>query len=440
MSSYLPTIAPRRRRAGFVALAAAALVISAAVVVSKTAAAATKSTSITVWVAEDYKAIDAAAKRFQAAHPGVKVKINITPGNAFQPKTRAAVASNNPPDLFQNFGGGNLLKSFVNLHDVAPITGFLKANKQLASRYLSWVLGPVTYHGQIYGVPYQGVQPVFFYYNKSVFAQNNITPPKTWDQLLADIDILKKAGVIPIAQGNEQWAMMMWPEYLALRSGGASAGAAVVAGTPGKSSAVVAAGNLSTQLLGHDPFEPGFLGVPYVSGGPTTLVGTGKAAMELQGSWDFGNFQSKTPDVLNNNNLGFFAFPALGSNPSTGSMVAGNPSIYLSIAQKSKNKALAMDFLKTLMQPWFGRELIAEGAIPPVKGVLPDLQKYAKGPETFDFLKFQYTMLENAKYFQQSWDQAALPSQNNAIYDAVGKLFAGQLNGAQFAAAMNGNG
>ena len=77
-----------------------------------------------------------------------------------------------------------------------------------------------------------------------------------------------------------------------------------------------------------------------------------------------------------------------------------------------------MAFLKTLMQLC-------------VKGALPHLQKYARGPETFAFLTFQYSMLEEASYFQQSWDQAALPSQNNTIYDAVGKLFAGQLNGTQ---------
>jgi raffinose/stachyose/melibiose transport system substrate-binding protein len=422
---------------GLLAVAAAAVAASATSAAPRSEGVA-KKTTLTVWVAEDYPAIDAAIKRFERSHPSVHVQTTVTPGNAFQPKTRAAVASNNPPDLFQNFGGGNLLKSFVNLHDVAPITSFLKANKPLVNRYLQWVLGPVTIGGQIYGVPYQGVQPVFFYYNKSVFASAKITPPETWPQLFSDIAALKSAGVTPIAQGNEQWALMMWPEYLALRSGGSSAGKAVVAGHPGNSNAVVSAGDLSVQLLQQDPFEPGFLGVSYVAGGPTTLVGTGKAAMELQGSWDFGNFQSKTPDVLNQNNLGFFPFPALPSSASTGSTVAGNPSIYLSVAQKSKHKTEALEFLKTLMEPWFARELISEGAIPPVKGVLPDLQKYAKGPETFDFLKFQYTMLENASYFQQSWDQAALPGENNAIYSAVADLFAGKSNGKQFAQAMNG--
>jgi raffinose/stachyose/melibiose transport system substrate-binding protein len=444
---FLPTRSPlsreshRRRRVAWASVLA--VLALAAVTAASVGSAATRSerakTKLTVWVAQDYPAIDLAAKRFEKAHPNVDVRIQITSGNAFQPKTRVAVASKHPPDLFQNFGGGNLLKSFINLHDVAPLTGFLKANKTLASKYLPWVLGPVTINGQIYGVPYQGVQPVFFYYNKAVFANAKITPPKTWSDLFAAIKTLKAGGVIPIAQGNEPWAEMMWPEYLALRAGGASAGNAVVAGKPGNSTAVRAAGDLTNQLLAQDPFEPGFLGIPYLGGEPTSLVGTGRAAMELQGSWDFSNFQSKTPDVLSQNNLGFFAFPALSSNPSTASAVAGNPSIYLSIAQKSQNKTVAMKFLReTLMQPWFAQELISEGAIPPVKGVLADLKKYAKGPEGFDFLKFQYTMLSKASYFQQSWDQASLPSQNTAIYDAVSNLLAGKLNGVQFATAMNG--
>jgi len=46
--------------------------------------------------------------------------------------------------------------------------------------------------------------------------------------------------------------------------------------------------------------------------------------------------------------------------------------------------------------------------------------------------------LAKSTYFQQSWDQASLPTETQAIYSAVSKLFAGELTGKQFAAAMNG--
>ena len=61
-----------------------------------------------------------------------------------------------------------------------------------------------------------------------------------------------------------------------------------------------------------------------------------------------------------------------------------------------------------------------------------------QGPETSAFLTWQYHLLAGASYFQQSWDQAALPSETQAIYSAVSKLFAGELTGQQFASALNG--
>jgi raffinose/stachyose/melibiose transport system substrate-binding protein len=192
-------------------------------------------------------------------------------------------------------------------------------------------------------------------------------------------------------------------------------------------------------LLQQGPFEPGFLGITYDAGEPTELVGTGKAAMELQGSWEFSNFQSKTPSALQSNDIGFFPFPSLGTNPSTSDAIAGNPTIYLSVAEKSPHKQLAEEFLKeTALQPWFSQLLISEGAVPPVRGDLAELQKYAKGPETSAFLTWQYQLLAKSTYFQQSWDQASLPAETQTIYNAVSKLFAGQISGQQFARAMNG--
>jgi ABC-type glycerol-3-phosphate transport system substrate-binding protein len=402
------------------------------------AAAQPSSTTLTILVAEQYPAITAAVTSFEKSHPTVHIQVQIVSGSAFVPKTLLEVASNNPPDLFQNFGGGLLLDSFVKVGYVANLTTFWHQNRSLTNAYLPSALGAATINKQIYGVPYQGVQPVFFYYNRAAFKAAKISaPPATWKAFLSDITKLEIAGYIPLAQGNDAWAMMMWPEYLALRAGGASAGKAVIAGKPGQSPAVATAGNLSRSLVQQTPFEPGFLGITYDAGEPSELLGIGKAAMELQGSWEFSNIQSKTPQALKSNNIGFFSFPSLGNTPDTS--IAGNPSIYLSLAQKSPHKALAEEFLKeTLLQPWYSKLLISEGAVPGVKGDLAELQKNAKGPETSSLLTFQYNLLTHASYFQQSWDQAALPAETQTIYSAVSKLFAGELTGAQFAKALNG--
>lgn len=428
---------PRPRRHNGRLGAVAAALLATTITSAAPASAAPSKTTLTILVGEQYPAITKAVSVFEKAHPGVTVQVQVVAGSAFLPKTLVEVASNNPPDLFQNFGGGLLLKSFVDVGYVANLTSFWKSNSALTKAYIPSLMGPATINGRIYGVPYQGVQPVLVYYNKADFAAAKISPPTTWTAFLSDVSKLKQAGFIPVAQGNDAWALMMWPEYLALRDGGPNAGHAIVSGNPAKSAAIVEAGNQSASLVKTSPFEPGFLGITYDAGEPTELVGTGKAAMELQGSWEFSNFQSKTPNALKQNNIGFFPFPS-GGNTSTAKAVAGNPTIYLSVSQKSQHKQLAEEFMKeTLLQPWFSKLLISEGAVPPVRGVLSELQKYAKGPETANFLSWQYHLLANSSYFQQSWDQASLPAKTQAIYTAVSKLFAGQLTGSQFAAAMS---
>ena len=70
--------------------------------------------------------------------------MQIVSGSAFVPKTLVEVASSNPPDIFQNFGGGLLLKSFVNVGYVADLTSLWRDNNSLTKAYLPALMGPAT--------------------------------------------------------------------------------------------------------------------------------------------------------------------------------------------------------------------------------------------------------------------------------------------------------
>ena len=65
--------------------------------------------------------------------------------------------------------------------------------------FLPSTLDAVTINGKLYGMPILGTQPVFFFYNKSVFAKAGLSFPKTWSQLLSDIKTFNAKGDIPIA-------------------------------------------------------------------------------------------------------------------------------------------------------------------------------------------------------------------------------------------------
>jgi raffinose/stachyose/melibiose transport system substrate-binding protein len=62
------------------------------------------------------------------------------------------------------------------------------------------------------------------WYNKKIFADNNITVPTTWDDLVADMKKLKDAGVQPVtADGKDGWDVTRWVGMYLFRSVGPDA-------------------------------------------------------------------------------------------------------------------------------------------------------------------------------------------------------------------------
>ena len=56
------------------------------------------------------------------------------------------------------------------------------------------------------------------WYNKAIFEENGVVPPATWDEFVALIDKLNKAGEIPIIQGNNEfWPFGNWASHIAAK-------------------------------------------------------------------------------------------------------------------------------------------------------------------------------------------------------------------------------
>src|SRR5207249_2119753 len=61
--------------------------------------------------------------------------------------------------------------------------------------------------GKLYGVPF-ATQSLVIYYNKKIFAQNNLSAPKTWDEFLTVLRTLRDHGVLPLANGGKEgWTL-----------------------------------------------------------------------------------------------------------------------------------------------------------------------------------------------------------------------------------------
>ena len=253
------------------------------------------------------------ADDYTALHPNVTFKIEQIETNDLQ-RTRipAALQSGDAPDIFQAWGGGEMAAQvdagyLMNLSDLIP-----DAVSQLGGATAPWSVAGVSY-----GVPFTfGVEGIW--YRKSLFTQAGITAePKTFDELNADVQKLKDAGIIPIAVGaGDKWPAAHWWYNFALHD--CSKDVLQASGTTFDFTdpCFLQAGTDLQAFIATNPFEPQFTStqaqqIPTSSAG---LVATGKAAMELMGHWNLGVYEGFAADdaakAALDADLGWFPFPA----------------------------------------------------------------------------------------------------------------------------------
>lgn len=146
-----------------------------------------------------------------------------------------------------------------------------------------------TEDGKMFAVPFAAVSHGV-YYNKDIFAANNIAIPATFEELLAACETLKATGITPFANGvAEEWDILecfflgMLPNYV----GGAENRAKYESGElkMNDENFVAALGDIGKIA----PYLPtGFEAVTYNDS--QILFATGKAAMFMDGSWTSGTY------------------------------------------------------------------------------------------------------------------------------------------------------
>ncbi|MEV6303328.1 extracellular solute-binding protein [Actinoplanes sp. NPDC051861] len=392
---------------------------------------------VQVWAIQDAAVnpiATASIKDYNTAS-GNAVALTTYVNDAYKQKLQVAMGSPQAPDVFFNWGGGNLAQ-FVEAGQVEPLDDLLAKNPGLADRFLPSVLDVGKVDGKQYGLPMIGVLPVVLFINKDVFAKAGVQPPKTYAELLTLIDTFKAEGVTPIAlAGSQGWTELMWLEYLLDRIGGAAKFSAIASGQPGawQDPAVLKSLEEIQNLVKRGAFGSNFASVNYDNQGASKLFATGKAAMHLMGTWDYSVQKDANPKFLSDGKLGYVAFPAYEGGAGDPKSVVGNPSNYYSINAASGNKGVAADFLaKSLASEAYINGLIDAGQVPAVKGIEAALTRKPNA----EFTTFTYDLVAQAPSFTQSWDQALSPSVSEKMLTNLQKLFLNKITPAGFAADM----
>ncbi len=381
------------------------------------------------------------AKNFDKAHPGDTVNVEIQPStDAYKGKVTTALASSSPPALFFSWGGGPLLQ-YVKAGVVQPFAdaGASDAgNPSWKKNFLPSTLDAVTINGKLYGMPILGTQPVFFFYNKSIFAKLHLSFPQTWPQFLSDIKLFNSDGFIPIALGNaDEWEGLMYLEYLSDRIGGPQAFLNVEANQKGAwSQPAIQKALADIQTLAKDKaWEVGYDSVTYTDGSTDAMVYGGKAAMQLMGDWDVGGIQSSDPSFINSGGLGIGAFPTVPGGKGNAEDLAGNTTSYTAMAThiSAAQTYVAEQFMSYFYSTEYAKQEIADGQVAVISGTSGLLSTSS----IKQYLVPVYNDVVKAPYFQYSWDQALGPTKATPMLDNLSKVFELTETPAQFASAMN---
>ena len=378
--------------------------------------------------AENHKALfQKFADDYVALHPNVTIEITVLENEAFKQKLTTVMQSGEPPDIFQSWGGG-VMNEFATAGLLRDISPELDADGGAwRNTFAQGALGVYSYKGKNYGVPWD-MGMIGWWYNKALFSQAGIAnPPTTWTELLDDVKALKAVGITPIALGEgDKWpGMHMWA-YLVTRIGGKANFEGALLRTGSFTDApFVEAGKKLQELMALEPFQDGFLGATY--GDEATVMGNGKAAMELMGQWAPAVEKDNSPDKLGiGDNLGFFPFPAVegGAGAITDAIGGGNG---FAIGKNAPDAAV--DFVKFMTSAANQAALAEIGvAIPVVKGGEAGL----KDP----LMVLVQKNFAAGEYFQLYYDQALPPAMGSVINDSVQGIFAGTLTPEQCAQAI----
>ncbi len=281
---------------------------------------------------------------FEKSHPGVKVEIQYIPWLSGQQKFITSIAGGVAPDVAEM--GSTWNGQFADMGALEPMDRYVD---QWGYRddFSPGLVESATLDGKLYGAPwYAGARGLI--YRKDWFKEAGLEAPKTWDEFLQAAKVLTKDtdkdgkidryGFALQGNGRHTWLPLIWQNggEIAVRKDGKWVSAI-------DQPAAVEALKWFTELLTRYKVTPE-ASVTWGALEARQAFALGKAAMFIEGSWGLEPILKSNPDL--EGKIGVAMMPR---GKKDGSSFAGGSNLV--IFKQSKNKELAAEYVKMLLQP-----------------------------------------------------------------------------------------
>ena len=370
-------------------------------------AAAGGKVKLTVWGRDlgdgepDHAYVTALVKNFAAANPDIELDYIALGDPGLADKTKIAMAAGTGPDIFQSWGG-SVMGGYADANRLLDLTAELKdvPGSAAASGAMSW-------KGKTYGVaPFFAIAGL--YVNEGLFKANGLAVPKTIDELEKACDVFVAKNIQPFACGaKDKWPPLATYMYLTNRFGGDAFGSAQSRAGRFDADPFAKAAAKIQDWMKKGYFGPTPLGEAY--GDAQQLMATGKAAMQVTGSWMCGQFSSKE---FTDQTIGLYPFPVQAGGIGKETDVMGMTDIgFVATKLAEGKKAAVVRFLKYAMSAEAGAA--EPGRISSVPGVKAPSKLTEMGAAIFG----------KAKMVQFWWDQDLPPNVTSPLNDTIQTFF-----------------
>lgn len=262
----------------------------------------------------------------------------------YKTKLATLMTQNSVPDIFFTMEAG-FMKDYVESGKVFSLSEAFANDSEWFERFNDGIFKATTFDDKIYAMP-MGQEIVITYYNKKIFADNNLAVPKTWDAFMGNIKTLKDKGIIPISMATQDaWVSGNLMLELSGGIGGVELFDAIVDGTTTwDDERYVESGKAFQEMVNAGAFPEGFLGLSYDEG--RTLFTTEKAAMYAMGTWET---KAIIGAMGSDENVGVFLQPP--KKQEYADTHVGTLAKLYAISERCEHKEAALAFLKMLSDP-----------------------------------------------------------------------------------------
>jgi raffinose/stachyose/melibiose transport system substrate-binding protein len=360
---------------------------------------------------------------YHKIHPNFNVEVEtVTNFDQYFQKLRTYIAGNDLPAIFKVPNGVLSMKlakrgKLVNIKKQLRKIGMYNKFNKAALAFLTFDDGGLYLYPEArYGEA--------FWYQKKIFADNNIKAPRTFDEFLAACETLKSKGVTPvIVSGKEKWQLLRYLAFMPWRVTHKNFIDKLKVGKTSLASSIGMKGvNLLYTMGTKGYFQKGFSTMDYTDG--FNMFMGGQAAMIYTGSWEMDKFKEN----YQKGKIGFFPVPAVDGAKN----MATNFPVHAGLAyafNAQKFDPVMQDFFKYLVSHYHEKCYKVGNIMSPL-----DLAPPADMPLIMkDFVAALSKMDKN----WISWDDKLDPATTVAMGGAATELSLGMISPKEFARRMD---